>query len=192
MSEEEKNNVQSWFEQLAGNNILIKPKFFRGDSFQLGVKPEVALKLALKIRVELRSKNEKNDARVSIGIGEVSTWSEDVLLSNGSAFERSGKNLDGLKGRGLRIIIVTGDKELDRELETYCVMADSLLKSVTSVQAKVILCKLDDLQQEKIAEILHISQPAVSKALKAANWKAIYKFVERYTQIIEKNYGNFE
>ncbi len=192
MSEDEKKNIQSWFEKIADSNILQKPKFFRGDSFQLAVKPEAALMLALKIRAELRRLNDRNDARVSIGIGEVTTWNNDVLLSNGSAFERSGKNLDELKSKGLRIIIVTGNKELDNELETYCVMADSLLKSVTSVQANVISYKLDDLPQEKIAEKLQISQPAVSKTLKAANWKATHKFLERYTQIIEKNYGTFE
>jgi len=210
MSEEEKNNIQSWFEHLSGDNILLKPKFFRGDSFQLAVKSEFALTIALKCRAELRSQNEKNDARVSIGIGDVTTWNEDVLLSNGPAFERSGKNLDELKGKGLRIIIVTGNEELDEELETYCIMADSLMNKMTSVQAKVVYYKLEGilqvqsedvlntvgdtttttpLPQEQIGDVLGISQPAVSKALKAANWKAIHKFVERYKQIIERNYG---
>ena len=41
--------------------------------------------------------------------------------------------------------------------------------------------------QEQIGEILGISQPAVSKTIKAANWKAIEKFLKRYEQIIEKN-----
>jgi len=213
MSEEEKSNIQNWFDQLTGNAILLKPKFFRGDSFQLAVKPESALTLALKCRAELRSQNERNDARISIGIGEVTTWNEDVLLSNGPAFERSGKNLDELKGKGLRIIIVTGNEELDKELETYCFMADSLIKKMTSVQANVVYYKLEgmfrkqsedvlnitgvtttttSLPQEQIGVVLGISQPAVSKALKAANWKAIQKFLERYKQIIEKNYGTSE
>ena len=192
LDEREKNDIQSWFNQLTGENILLKPKFFRGDSFQLAVKPKLGLMLALRFRTELRSRNENNDARVSIGIGEVTSWNDDVLLANGPAFERSGKNLDTLKIKGLRIIIVTGNKELDNELETYCVMADSYISSLTSAQAKVISYKLEGLPQRKIGQILNISQPAVSKALKAATWKAINVFAERYKQIIEKNYGTSE
>ena len=192
LSEEEKGDILSWINQLTGEDLLLKPKFFRGDSFQLAAKPKAALALALKCRTELRSRNESSDARISIGIGEVTSWNNDVLLSNGPAFERSGKNLDELKNKGLRIIIVTGNKELDKELETYCVMAEPYINNFTSAQAKVISCKLEDMPQDKIGEILHISQPAVSKALKAAHWKAIHKFVERYGQIIEKNYGTFE
>jgi len=68
-------------------------------------------------------------------------------------------------------------------------MADALIKSFSSVQANVLFYKLDGTPQNKIAEILNISQPSVSKTLKAANWKVIEKFLERYEQIIEKNYG---
>lgn len=192
LSEEEKNDIQSWFSQLIDKDILLKPRFFRGDSFQFAVKPEAALTLALKCRTALRSRNENSDARISIGVGEVASWNDDVLLSNGLAFERSGKNLDELKSKGLRIIIVTGNKELDKELETYCVMADPYINSLTSAQAKVISYKLEDFPQEEIGKILQISQPAVSKALKAATWRAINIFVVRYRQIIEKYYGTSE
>jgi predicted transcriptional regulator len=87
---------------------------------------------------------------------------------------------------------VAGNKELDKELETYCFMADALIKGFSSVQANVLFYKLDGIPQDKIAEILNISQPSVSKTLKAANWKVIEKFLERYEQIIEKHYGIFE
>ncbi len=172
--------------------ILLRPKFYRGDSFQLAVKPVDALLLALKFRMEVRRKNEAADLRVAIGIGEVSSWNEDVLLADGPAFVLSGKNLDSLKKKDLNIIIVTGNKELDSELETYCYMADVLLKNLSSVQANMLFYKLNSLSQEQVGEILQISQPSVSKTLKAANWKVVEKFLERYEQIIEKHYGSSE
>lgn len=189
LNEAQKRFVQGGIEHFMHEGILLRPRFYRGDSFQLAVKPMDALLLALKFRMEVRRKNEASDLRISIGIGEVTTWNEDVLLANGSAFERSGKNLDSLKKKGLQIIVVTGNKELDRELETYCFMADSLLRGLSSAQANVLFYKLDKTPQAQIGEILKISQPSVSKTLKAANWKALEKFLDRYRQIIEKNYG---
>lgn len=192
LNETQKKFIQNGIEQFKHEGILLKPRFYRGDSFQLAAKPMVALLLALKFRMEVRRKNEAADLRTSIGIGEISSWNEDVLLADGPAFVLSGKNLDSLKKKDLNIIIVTGNKELDSELETYCYMADVLLKSFSSVQANVLFYKLDRIPQEKIAEILNISQPSVSKTLKAANWRVIEKFLERYEQIIEKHYGDSE
>lgn len=192
LNETQKKFIQNGIEQFMHEGILLKPRFYRGDSFQLAVKPVDALLLALKFRMEVRRKNEAADLRTSIGIGEVSSWNEDVLLADGPAFVLSGKNLDSLKKKDLNIIIVTGNKELDSELETYCYMADVLLKNLSSVQANVLFYKLDKMSQEEIGKILQISQPSVSKTLKAANWKVLEKFLERYEQIIEKHYGDSE
>lgn len=192
LDDSQKRIVQDSVSQLNHENILLKPKFFRGDSFQLAVKPEIALIFALKIRADLIRRNKITDVRVSIGIGEISFWNEDVLLSEGPAFERSGKKLDKLKELEVRIAITTGNKELDEELETYCFLVDVLLRSLSTVQANVLFYKLDKIPQEEIGKLLKVSQPSVSKTLKAANWKAIEKFIKRYTQIIEKKYGTFE
>jgi len=192
LNEAQKKFIQNEIEHFKHEGILLKPGFYRGDSFQLAAKPMDALLLALKFRMEVRRKSEAADLRTSIGVGEVSSWNEDVLLADGPAFVLSGKNLDSLKKKDLNIIIVTGNKELDNELETYCFMTDLLLKNLTSVQANVLFYKLDKMSQEEIGEILQISQPSVSKTLKAANWKVIEKFLERYEQIIEKHYGNSE
>ncbi|HKL32476.1 MAG TPA: SatD family protein [Tangfeifania sp.] len=192
LNEAQKRFIQNGIKHFIHEGILLRPRFYRGDSFQLAVKPMVALLLSLKFRMEMRRKSEASDLRISIGIGEVATWNDDVLLADGPAFQRSGKNLDSLKKKDLHIIVVTGNNELDRELETYCYMADVLLKSLSSVQANVLFYKLNRISQEQVGEILHISQPSVSKTLKAANWKVIEKFLERYEQIIEKHYGNFE
>jgi Icc-related predicted phosphoesterase len=189
LNEEQKKTIQEKIEHFTHESILLKPRFYRGDSFQLAVKPITALLLALRFRMEVRRLNEMPDLRAAIGIGQISSWNDDVLLADGSAFERSGKNLDKLKKKNLHIIVVTGNNELDRELETYCYMADVILKNLSSVQANVLFYKLNGMSQGQVGEILQISQPSVSKTLKAANWKVLEKFLERYEQIIEKNYG---
>lgn len=192
LDEAQKSFIQNGIEQFMHEGILLRPRFYRGDSFQLAAKPMVALLLALKFRMEVRRKNEAADLRTSIGIGEVSSWNDDVLLADGPAFVHSGKNLDSLKKKDLNIIIVTGNKELDSELETYCYMADVMLKNLSSVQANMLFYRLNSLSQEQVGVLLQISQPSVSKTLKAANWKVIEKFLERYEQIMEKHYGDSE
>jgi hypothetical protein len=189
LSEAEKKFFQEKIEGYKEKEIVLKPRFYRGDSFQLAVKPIAALLLALKFRIEIKQWKEKNDVRISIGIGEISNWNDDVLLAGGSAFERSGKNFDNLKETGLNIIIVTGNAELDDELETYCYMADEFIKNQTAVQASLVFQMLNGIPQIEIAKMLNISQPSVSKSLKAANWKLIERFLKRYERIIQKNYA---
>lgn len=192
LKEEDKKVIQSEIENFSHDGIFLRPRFYRGDSFQLATKPEDALLLALKFRMGIRRQNEASDLRAAIGIGRVTVRQNDVLLSDGPAFELSGRNFDKLKEKNIRTIIVTGNKELNNELETYCFMADILINALSVAQANIIYHKLDGISQREIAGILNISQPAVSKALKAANWIAVEKFMERYAQIIKKHYGSSE
>jgi predicted XRE-type DNA-binding protein len=189
LSEAEIRYFQEKIENYPDSDILLRPRFYRGDSFQIAVKIESALLLALKIRIEMKKWKAENDVRIAIGIGEVSQWNNDILLSGGSAFERSGKNLDRLKSLGLNILIVTGNTELDDELETYCYMADEFIKNQTVVQAKMVFYMLNETPQIEIANLIGISQPSVSKSLKAANWKLVERFLKRYERIIKNNYA---
>lgn len=192
LSEAEKRFFQQKIEAFSCEGILLKPRFYRGDSFQLAVEPRIALWLALKFRAEIKRWKEANDVRISVGIGEAAGWNEDVLLASGTAFERSGKNLDRLKKLALNIFIATENEELNQEFETYCYMADSIYRNLTAIQANVVYHRLDGLSQNDMSRLLGISQPAVSKSLKAANWLAVEKFLNRYEQIIAKYYGTPE
>ncbi len=189
LSEADKKLFQEKIEAYQEKGIVLRPRFYRGDSYQLAVKPEMALLMALKFRTGMKLWKERNDVRVSIGIGEIAHWNEDVLLAGGTAFERSGKNLDKLKKLGLNIIIVTGNLELDDELETYCYLADAFIKNQTGVQANMIYHMLNGIPQKEIAKMLNISQPSVSKSLKAAHWKMVERFLKRYQRIIQTHYA---
>lgn len=190
LSAEELKEYQQIVESLGNGEILLHPQFYRGDSFQLATKPADALEIAVRIRIEMKRLHEQNDVRVSVGIGRVSTLNENVLFSTGSAFEISGKNLDQLKNRKLNFLIQTEDSLLNDELETYCFFADVIINGFTKIQSNVIFYKLQGLDQAEIAKILDISQPAISKSLKTANWQTIERFLKRYKTLINQNYGS--
>jgi hypothetical protein len=56
LDEAQKSLIQNGIEYIMHEGILLKPRFYRGDSFQLAAKPMVALLLALKFRMEIRGK----------------------------------------------------------------------------------------------------------------------------------------
>lgn len=189
LSAEELKEYQQVVESLGNEETQFHPRFYRGDSFQLATKPSDALEIAVRIRIEMKRLHEQNDVRISVGIGKVSTLNENVLFSTGSAFEISGKNLDQLKNRKLNLLIQTEDLLLNDELETYCFFADAIINGFTKIQSNIIYYKLKGLDQAEIAKILDISQPAVSKSLKTANWQNIERFIKRYKTLINQNYG---
>ncbi|MBW8331965.1 MAG: hypothetical protein K0M40_08090 [Prolixibacteraceae bacterium] len=183
-------NYQQIIESLGDGKVLIHPRFYRGDSFQLATKPAEALEIAVRIRIEMKRLHEQNDVRVSVGIGKVSTLNENVLFSTGPAFEISGKNLDQLKEKKLNLLIQTENTLLNDELETYCYFADVIINGFTKIQSNIIYYKMQGLDQAGIANIIAVSQPAVSKSLKTANWQTIERFMKRYKTLISQNYGS--
>lgn len=79
----------------------IKIEMYRGDSFQVVVdNPELSLTIAIAIRAKLRAstpeKKEIWDARISVGIGDVSFESDNIVTSDGEAFRLSGRAFDAM------------------------------------------------------------------------------------------------
>lgn len=190
LSESELKDFQQKVETFTDKGILILPQFYRGDSFQLATNPSDALDIAVRIRIELKRLHEQNDVRVSVGIGQIKTFNENVLFSNGSAFEISGKNLDQLKSWKLNMLVQTDNPLLNDELETYCYFADAIINGFTKIQSNIICYKQQGMGQTEIANLLSISQPAVSKSLKTANWQIIERFMKRYKALINQYYGS--
>lgn len=100
------NLLSSIFEKLTNRGYSIEKEFdvYRGDSFQALLKKTVeALKIALYTRLKLIANQDQNhphnwDARIAVGIGEISYWGENASTSDGSAFRNSGPILDEMKG----------------------------------------------------------------------------------------------
>lgn len=80
---------------------LCNLEMYRGDSFQIVVdKPDYALAVAIALRAKLKAmtpgKQQLWDARLSIGIGDISFESDNIVTSDGEAFRLSGRSFDNI------------------------------------------------------------------------------------------------
>ncbi|MFC4665820.1 hypothetical protein [Falsiporphyromonas endometrii] len=169
----------------------LKIEFFRGDSFQILVEqPEKTLLAAVLFRAGLISRTpEKSkqhwDARISIGVGEVNFLADDIVVSDGEAFQFSGKGMDNMKKR--RLVLHTRWVPINEELSISTAFADDVISGWTQAQAEAIyLALLHDIPQKEIASQIEKTPQTVSKLLSYAKEDLIKKFLERYQYLILK------
>ena len=167
----------------------------RGDSFQGIVSaPAKALIDALRIKTLVNSsiqpaKAAANssplaDVRISIGIGEATYDLNDINISNGEAFQLSGKTLDEMKGDQQFTKISTPYPELNAEFLVYMKFLDYLTSRWSIASAEVVHYLLQGLKEQEIADILKRSQAAVNLRKKAAGWEEIKLLLDRYAYLI--------
>ena len=185
---------------------------FRGDSLQCEVKrPELSLRVALIIRCYFRAyipeeakpksspkKSRKKlpvkgyyttafDIRLAVGIGEVDFIKKNKISnSDGAAFRFSGETLDQMKSTSQKLAIVTMDAEFDEQLTPSILLLDALIEKWTQNQAELVLYKLQDIKEEEIATLLHISQSAVNQRTRTAQWYAIGKLIGYFEKTVQK------
>lgn len=158
-------------------NVLLPLQFYRGDSFQLMCTKEKAAWLAVLIQSIIIS-TAGTMARISIGIGKVSTiHADDVLQSEGEAFLLSGHQLDEMKGEDRILKIAVGNADIQPNLDIATLLAENIVKGWKPGQASVISLNHGSVTQRNIAAQLKISPAAVSKTLKASNWTAIEQYL---------------
>ncbi len=153
---------------------------YRGDGWQLAVsEPEKAFEISLFIRTWLRFQfgAEKLDTRVAIAVGRVDFVPQDNLSEGyGPAFSDSGKLLDGLKEQRMGFIL--SDKGGVFSLMTAQMIKayDALISAWTPAQCQAVFLALHSLTQAEIGsrwQPAPITQAAVAKHLKSANWELI-------------------
>jgi hypothetical protein len=149
-------------------------EIFRGDSFQLKIAPEKALKAALHIKANLKQAN-KQDARIAIGLGEEDYPSSQVKEANGNAYIRSGETFDALKKQTLSIKSPNAqwDEAINLMLSLALLVANHWSKTV----ATTISLALENphKNQVELAKILNKSQSSVSEALKRGGFEEIMR-----------------
>lgn len=170
----------------------LKIELYRGDSFQLIIdKPEETLKMAVLLRAGLKHKTPKEsdklwDARIAVGIGEVSYISDKVVLSDGEAFNFSGWELDEIGKR--RLAIRTRWQDINEELKVSTAFADDIITNWTYSQAQVVYqALLYCIPQKDIANKFNKTAQNISKLLSSAKENLIRIYLERYTVLISKN-----
>jgi predicted XRE-type DNA-binding protein len=156
--------------ELTGNGA----EMHRGDGFQLSLPdPEQALRIAIIIRAGLIQSTKtgpKLDTRIAIGIGKYTYLENSVNESFGDAFTRSGHALDKMKNTDGRLALSSSNPDFDNEMRVSLTFADIFIKKWSQADAEIAWYTwMEDLTQSEIAEVLSISQPAVSKRKKRAH-----------------------
>lgn len=169
----------------------LKMELFRGDSFQIIVdKPEEALKVAVLLRAMLKSQTPKSsktfwDARIALGVGSIFYNTNKIVISDGEAFQLSGRELDAI-GKG-RLTIKTRWEDVNDELKVITAFADDIITGWSILQAQVIYTALlYQTPQKVIASKTNKSAQNISKVLGAAKEKLIRVFFDRYSILMVK------
>ena len=167
----------------------IKIELFRGDSFQMIIDaPENAIKIAVLLRAGLKSHTPKEckktwDVRLSLGVGTISYHASNIVLSDGEAFQYSGRELDEMGKRHL--IVKTRWADVNEELRVSTAFADEIISSWTVSQAQVSYqALLYNTSQKDIAHKFQKSAQNISKLLRAAKTSLVQMYIDRYNHLI--------
>jgi hypothetical protein len=204
LSEEENNTLIQGLKYIIDKleeNQTIRGEIFRGDSLQCLInKPSQALKIALLIKTyvkgivsmnKLKQKNELDklinkpifDIRIAIGIGEVNSEKEKLSISQGEAFNFSGRLLDEMKNK--QTIAIKTNDQYKEELDTSFKLLDFILSNATQNQCEVIYYKLNGLTEVEISEKIGINQSAINQRSNSSGWGAIHSLINRFESIYE-------
>lgn len=167
----------------------IKIEFFRGDSFQTVIdSPENAMKIAVLLRAGLKGHTPKGckkpwDARLSLGVGSISYYADNTVLSDGEAFRYSGRELDEIGKRNL--VVKTRWEDVNEELQISTAFADEIISSWSISQSQAVYqALLYNISQKEIAHKFQTSVQNISKLLRAAKLNLVQTFIDRYHYLI--------
>ena len=160
-------------------------EIYRGDQFQLEIRPNDALLTAFELKAFLKSIDV--DLRMGIGIGDKTHSADRISESNGTAFIRSGETFELLKKMKTNMAISTGNPAFDRELnlmlQLALVIADGWLAQ--SAEYFVTAIGNPEMSQEELGQKLGINQAAVSRRRKRAQFDLIMELDSFYRDTIK-------
>ena len=157
---------------------------YRGDSIQAILTTSRSLALRIGLLLQSRLMSSKFGIRISIGIGEISFQSGNIITSDGSAFRASGPYLDAMKKSGEIISVAGTSDEFTAEWQTHSSSLNYIIQDWTPQQAEAVDLQLMGLTQQQMARKLKITQPSVHQRLQGAGWPVIQKIVERFESVI--------
>jgi len=162
-------------------------EIYRGDSFQLEVRAEEAIKAAVYLKACLRA-NKGADVRMGVGLGTFSTKSLKLTEANGEAFIHSGSAFDSLKIGKVNLSVKTSDAEFDEEINVMIKLALIAMDSWGTVAAEVVRLALthEKLLQNELAALSGRTQSSISEALKRAHYAEIIEMDSLYRKKLNK------
>jgi len=177
------NKIDSFIKKISASLPDFKAEQFRGDSVQciLTKNKLAALRIAVSLYCYLATEDFK--IRQSIGIGEISYSGSNIVTSDGTAFQVSGENIDGLKKRNELINVASLETSFNEEWKVHSASLNYLLERLSNAQAEALYLQLQNVRQEEIAKALNISQPSVHQRLQAAGWTVINPMLQRFETV---------
>ena len=151
---------------------------YRGDGFQVKVKdPSDGLITALKIKSGLKS-NQGLDARMAIGIGDMTYESSRVGESSGDAFVFSGALVEKLDGMHVTLAVATPWPNFDIDMNMSLALAAALMDRWLPNYAKAISAHLahPELTQVQLGDTLGLAQNTLSERLSRAHKRELMQF----------------
>lgn len=158
-----------------------KWEIYRGDSFQVEVTAENAIRTAAYLKACIKI-NKPADVRMGIGIGEVKTKRKKLSESSGDAFVNSGAAFDSLKQAKVNLAIKTENPDFDEEINVLIKLALIAMDSWGIVAAEMVKLALENenVVQSELAVISKRTQSSVSEALKRARYSEIMEMDKLY------------
>ncbi|MBI9033928.1 MAG: hypothetical protein JEZ03_05600 [Bacteroidales bacterium] len=200
------NTIKEAFKEIKNLHLHEEDRFeiYRGDSFQAIIAdPAKALRMAILIRAKIkgikfeRSETKSHslsscDARISIGIGEISKRSNKVIESTGEAFYNSGPEMDLMKKNNERLRIKSPWESINDEFVVSLQLADAIVTKWPNVQAQLSYdYLLEKRTQKDLAEKYNKTQTAISKNFRTSSVKKIEQLILRYESLIKTyHHGN--
>lgn len=159
-------------------------EIYRGDSFQLEVKPEDALEIAVLIKATIKQFKDI-DVRMAIGIGDKTYTSNKITESNGSAFINSGECFEQLKKNTLAIR--SPFTAFDSQINIMLELAQLTMNNWTITTASLIKIAMEhpELNQKELAKYFNKTQGNISQGLKRSGYDEILKMVLYYNSQIK-------
>ncbi len=183
------SNPKNWLDALKGvlNNYGNEPKqweIYRGDSFQLEVKPEEALETGILIKATIKQ-FKNTDVRLAIGIGNKKYTSEKITEANGTAFVNSGECFEQLKKNTLAI--KSPFTAFDSQINIMLELAQLTMNNWTVTTAKLVKAALEnpDFNQKELAKHFNKTQGNISQGLKRSGFDEILKMIHYYNSQIK-------
>ena len=172
-------NLKAALKVVSGHNS--KWEIYRGDSFQVEVAPEDAIRTAAYLKACIRI-NKPADVRMGIGIGTVKSKRKKLSESSGDAFVNSGEVFDSLKQAKVNLAIKTNSDDFDEEINILIKLSLIAMDSWGEVAAEMVKLALENenLVQSELAAISGRTQSSVSEALKRAHYSEIMEMDKLY------------
>ncbi|MGD8932683.1 MAG: hypothetical protein PVI52_08935 [Chromatiales bacterium] len=193
---ENKNLIDALHEvlEILAQRFEARGKVYRGDEFQVllpvaGDSVLASILIRAAIISHSPSKKQMWDARVAIGIGEVTSHVNKVTESGGEAFSLSGQGLDKIGKSGDRLCILTNSSGVDRQLSLLTRLVDDIISHWSHYSAQVAyLSLLYNESQQALAKRLGRSQPTIHTRLATAKMELVRAYNEYTSELLSSEW----